>query len=102
MLGKELDGLGMLDTFRRLHGDERKYSYRSPGVEWGSSCDRVDLILISQNGDGLLLEADILDEERERGPSDHLPLYVTLGSQKCGLPEEPQELEASSNLTNDS
>jgi hypothetical protein len=25
-----------------------------------------------------LVEADILDEELERGPSDHLPIYATL------------------------
>ena len=25
-----------------------------------------------------LVEADILDEELERGPSDHVPIYVTI------------------------
>ena len=75
-------GLGMLDSFRYLHGDEKKYSYRARGIEWGTSCDRVDLILVSSqaNADGrkILIEADILDEEIERGPSDHLPCYATL------------------------
>ncbi|MCJ1379495.1 hypothetical protein MMC17_002596 [Xylographa soralifera] len=75
-------GLGMVDTYRALHQDERKYSYRGRGREWGSSCDRVDLILLSSNtitdGRIALTEADILDEEVERGPSDHVPLYVTI------------------------
>ena len=71
-------GLGMLDSFRELHGEERKYSYRSRGIPWGSSCDRVDLILLSRGAKQSLVEADILDEEAERGPSDHVPLYATL------------------------
>ena len=75
-------GLGMVDSFRAFHGNEKKYSYRSPSRVWGSSCDRVDLILFSSDlgsGSGYQLkEADILDEEDERGPSDHLPLYITL------------------------
>ena len=70
-------GLAMRDSYREVRGNERKYSYRSRGVEWGSSCDRVDLILASRGLHGLV-EADILDEEAERGPSDHCPLYVTL------------------------
>jgi exonuclease III len=90
------EGLGMLDSFRLLHGEERKYSYRSRGVEWGASCDRVDMILISRQAGHVsdtsahekskegkaswwdLVEADMLDEELERGPSDHVPIYATL------------------------
>ncbi|KEY72802.1 hypothetical protein S7711_10830 [Stachybotrys chartarum IBT 7711] len=74
-------GLEMVDSFRHLHGEERKYTYRSPAVPWGASCDRVDLILLSSyviQESGMLLEADILDEERERASSDHAPSYVTL------------------------
>ncbi|MCJ1437459.1 hypothetical protein MMC27_006846 [Xylographa pallens] len=75
-------GLEMVDTYRALHDGERKYSYRGRGREWGSSCDRVDLILLSSNrvtgGRIALTEADILDEELERGPSDHVPLYATI------------------------
>jgi exonuclease III len=87
------EGLGMLDTFRQLHGEERKYSYRSRGVGWGASCDRVDMIMISRQVADTskrgaeaaaeenwwdLFEADILDEELERGQSDHVPIYATL------------------------
>lgn len=79
---RERGGLEMVDTYRALHGEERKYSYRGRGGEWGSSCDRVDLILLSRSAfareRGGLAEADILDEEAERGPSDHLPLYITI------------------------
>lgn len=80
--GKKSGGLGMVDSFRALHDGEKKYSYRGRNREWGSSCDRVDLILLSGQShaqDGIALkEADILDEERERGPSDHVPLYITI------------------------
>ncbi|MCJ1247120.1 hypothetical protein MMC30_004331 [Trapelia coarctata] len=80
--GKEYGGLGMVDSFRALHDGEKKYSYRGRNGEWGSSCDRVDLILVSgeshANGRMTLKEADILDEEMERGPSDHVPLYITI------------------------
>ena len=84
-------GLDAVDAFRYVHGDERKYSYFSRGRLWGESCDRVDLCLVSRglvngaaladqrfvNG-GALVGADILDSKKERGPSDHVPLYVTL------------------------
>ena len=96
-------GLGMIDAFREIHGEERIYTYRPPGKPWGSGMDRVDLILCSgamrgrydggkdgagtdhgrrqqdmkEQGKGWrLVEADILDTEEERGPSDHVPLYV--------------------------
>ena len=78
MAAQKADAISMIDSFRELHGSERKYSYRFRGIPWGSSCDRVDLILISSLARTSLVEADILDEERERGPSDHVPLYVTL------------------------
>ena len=75
---QEIGGLAMLDTYRLLHGEERKYSYRPRGIPWGTSCDRVDLILASHTLSQRLLEADLLDDEAERGPSDHVPLYLTL------------------------
>ncbi|MCJ1353572.1 MAG: hypothetical protein MMC33_003559 [Icmadophila ericetorum] len=87
MKSKDGGGLGMKDSFRELHGGERKYSYRGRGCQWGVSADRVDLILVpagmiqiaeSWGAGASLVEADILDEEAERGPSDHVPSYVTL------------------------
>lgn len=74
-------GLEMVDSFHHLHGEERKCMYRSPAVQWGASCDRLDLILLSSyiiQESGMLFEADILDEEVVRTSNDHLPSYVTL------------------------
>ncbi|KAI9880256.1 MAG: hypothetical protein M1830_004601 [Pleopsidium flavum] len=78
------EGVGAVDTFREVHGGERRYSYFPRGRVWGESCDRVDLGMVSRglvNG-GRLVGADILDEVGERGPSDHVPLYVTLKLEK--------------------
>lgn len=50
--GKSENGEGArfegVDVFRALHGKTRKYTYH-PYVEWGSSCDRVDLIIVSRS-----------------------------------------------------
>ncbi|KAL8671770.1 MAG: hypothetical protein Q9168_003741 [Polycauliona sp. 1 TL-2023] len=75
--GIEEGGLGMRDSFREIHGEERKYSYRPPGKAWGEGIDRVDLILVSRLTQ--LVSADILDSEFERGTSDHVPLWVKVG-----------------------
>ena len=97
---KFMEGLRMKDSFREMWGEERRFSYRGRNVEWGKSADRVDLILLSSNIEtGVpsskvgklgkendepdkskvrLVEADILDNELDRGPSDHVPIYVTL------------------------
>ncbi|KAL9130711.1 MAG: hypothetical protein Q9217_001190 [Psora testacea] len=75
---KFMQELGMIDTFRHLKADERKYTYRPTGRPWGSGGDRVDLCLASKDLAPRLSDADILDSEAERGPSDHVPLYLTL------------------------
>lgn len=53
-----------VDVFRALRGKERKYTYhpRRDG-EWGSSCDRVDLIIASKSlyENGGIDDTDILD-----------------------------------------
>lgn len=71
-------GLRGIDTFRHLHPQQKKYTYHPRNVEWRTSCDRVDLIVASRTivEKGMLVEAGI--EEEDRGPSDHVPLYVTL------------------------
>ncbi|KAG8630804.1 hypothetical protein KVT40_002423 [Elsinoe batatas] len=75
--GKE--GLGMMDTFREVNGEEaRGYSYRPRGVKWGSSCDRVDYVMVSKGLRGRVREAGILESGQERGPSDHVPVFATL------------------------
>ncbi|KAL8786230.1 MAG: hypothetical protein Q9213_002919 [Squamulea squamosa] len=71
---KEVGGLALKDSFREVHGEERKYSYRPPGRVWGDGMDRVDLILVSEEME--IKGADILDSELERGLSDHVPSWV--------------------------
>lgn len=73
-----------IDVFRALRGKEQKYTYHPRGDnEWGSSCDRVDLIIASKSlcESGGIDDTDILDSPQERGNSDHVPLWVkvTLG-----------------------
>jgi exonuclease III len=73
-------GLKGVDVFRHLYGETRKYTYYGRNNEWGSSCDRVDLIVVSRSiveTPGLLTESNILNTVEERGHSDHVPLYVT-------------------------
>ncbi|KAI1260247.1 DNase I-like protein [Xylariaceae sp. FL1019] len=73
---KHMTGLDAIDTFRHTKGTERRYSYYSRGREWGTSCDRVDLIIASKTLDGFILDAGICDNQRDRGPSDHCPVWV--------------------------
>lgn len=68
-----------VDVFRALRCKERKYTYHPRGEnEWGSSCDRVDLIIASKGlyEDGRIDGTGILDSPQERGTSDHVPLWV--------------------------
>lgn len=99
-------GLRMVDSFREMKGEDRKYTYRPPGRVWGAGMDRVDLILCSRgmggnefeegrgSGQGKdrkwwrLVDADILDTEEERGPSDHVPLYVDVSPAEEALKHE--------------
>jgi exonuclease III len=73
-----LDGV---DVFRALHGAERRYTYHGRTKPWGTSADRVDLIITSRRlwDEGRVKEAGILDSPQERGPSDHVPLWVEIG-----------------------
>jgi exonuclease III len=74
---------------------DRKYSYRLQGIDWGASGDRVDMVLLSQHallaGRPVLVGAAILDDELERGPSDHVPLYATM-SMEHGLDVKAEDL----------
>ncbi|KAF2186440.1 exodeoxyribonuclease III [Zopfia rhizophila CBS 207.26] len=80
------DGEGMegVDIWREMHGDERKYSYFPRSREWGSSCDRVDYVIAGKTvwDAGLVKACGILDSEGERGPSDHVPIWVELVNEK--------------------
>lgn len=72
-----LDGV---DVFRALHGAERRYTYHPRTKQWGTSADRVDLIITSKKlwEEGRVRRTDILDTPQERGPSDHVPLWVEI------------------------
>ena len=81
------DELGMrgIDVFRHFHGDQKKYTYRSRNRPWGSSMDRVDLIIASRDlveQDDALVGSDICDNQLDRGHSDHVPLWVTVDTSK--------------------
>jgi exonuclease III len=71
-------GLGMIDTFRHLHPEQKSYTFYSRANTFGESCDRVDMILISKSLEGQLQEAGMHETPSERGPSDHVPLYAYL------------------------
>ncbi|KAL2038787.1 hypothetical protein N7G274_008545 [Stereocaulon virgatum] len=73
---KFIRGLGMIDTFRMVRGEERKFTYRPTNKPWGAGGDRVDMVLVTRGLEESVKEADILDSEEDRGPSDHVPLFV--------------------------
>jgi exonuclease III len=87
--GKEkcFDGI---DVFRAMHGAERRYTYHPRTKQWGTSCDRVDLIITSKRlwEDGRVRQTGILDSPQERGPSDHVPLWVEVAMELACLPSE--------------
>ena len=70
--------LGMLDTFRLKHGERQKYSYRPTNKPWGAGGDRVDMILVTRGLGGYVEDADVLDTEMDRGPSDHVPVVLEI------------------------
>ncbi|KAI1817006.1 DNase I-like protein [Poronia punctata] len=76
---EEMAGFDGIDSFRAVHGDARRYSYYPRTRDWGTSCDRVDLILLSRPLGNVLVDAGICDNPRDRGPSDHCPVWVELG-----------------------
>ncbi|KAH9906173.1 hypothetical protein F4778DRAFT_635163 [Xylariomycetidae sp. FL2044] len=95
---KNEKGFDGVDTFRHIHGDQRRYTYYPRGVEWGSSCDRVDLVIVSRSlveeeeeeeeeeaeprrrwQRLVVVDAGIGDYSRDRGPSDHRPVWVEIG-----------------------
>ncbi|KAK3082231.1 hypothetical protein LTS18_010648 [Coniosporium uncinatum] len=76
--GKE--SLGAVDVWRKIKGTEQRYTYHPRGVKWGASCDRVDLVVASGGlvEERRMVDVGILDSEKERGPSDHVPIWVEL------------------------
>lgn len=71
-------GLNGVDVWRKMHGDERRFTWYSRTKLWGTSCDRVDYFVAGRKlwQEGMIVASGIMDSERERGPSDHCPLWV--------------------------
>jgi len=76
----KIEGLNGVDVWRKMHGDERRYTYYSRGREWGTSCDRVDYFIAGRRAweKGMVKNSGIMDSEAERGPSDHCPIWVDI------------------------
>lgn len=75
------EGMRGVDSWREIHGEKRGYSYHGERAEeWGRSCDRVDLGIVSRGlaKRGGLIGADIWESVLERGDSDHVPIGVVL------------------------
>ena len=91
------EGMKGVDTWRWFKGEKRGYTYHGEKEEeWGRSCDRVDLGIVSRKmvewkevglkanelgrlrGGVRLLGADIWETVEERGHSDHVPISVVL------------------------
>lgn len=73
-----ISGLGMIDAFRTLHPKQKGYTYYPRTRNFGDSCDRVDMILISGDLETSLVDAGMHSTPAERGPSDHVPLFARL------------------------
>jgi exonuclease III len=75
------EGFKGVDVWRELHGEERRYTYFPRGREWGASCDRVDFVVAGRGmvEKGMVRACGIMDSEVERGPSDHVPIWVDVG-----------------------
>lgn len=74
-------GMHGIDAFRHFHGELKKFTYYPRRISWGSSCDRVDLIIVSPvliNELGAVIDADICDNALDRGHSDHVPLWISV------------------------
>ena len=75
------EGMRGVDSWREIHGEKRGYSYHGERAEeWGRSCDRVDLGIVSRGlvKRGGLIGAEIWESVLERGESDHVPIEVVL------------------------
>ncbi|CZS95375.1 uncharacterized protein RAG0_05037 [Rhynchosporium agropyri] len=74
-------GMKGVDSWRWVHGEKKGYTYHGERAEdWGRSCDRVDLGIVSKglaDREGLV-GAEIWESVLDRGGSDHVPIGVIL------------------------
>jgi exodeoxyribonuclease-3 len=74
-----MPALGAVDVFRRLHPEERKYTWFNRQAPPGKlDAARVDFALVTEGLLPSVVEADILDAPGDRYGSDHAPLFVRL------------------------
>ncbi len=59
-------GFRGVDVWRWLRGRERRYTYHPRGIEWGKSCDRVDLVVAGWSLVGWEDRGKDEDENEER------------------------------------
>jgi exonuclease III len=87
--GTKANGLKGVDIWRKMHCEERRYTYFSRGRHWGSSCDRVDYFIAGRKAweKECVRACGIMDSEAERGPSDHVPIWVDFELKGEGVKE---------------
>ena len=88
------EGLQAIDSFRSLFPKRKRYTWLPRNLEWKSSADRVDYILCSKqlgDNEGTIAQADVLMTEQERGPSDHVPVYIALDLDNQSPPDESDQ-----------
>ncbi|WXA85755.1 exodeoxyribonuclease III [Pendulispora rubella] len=70
---------GMVDIYRQLHPEERRYTWFSRRARLGQlDAARVDYILVSEDLVSRVRSATILDDPRYRAGSDHAPTVLEL------------------------
>jgi exonuclease III len=81
--------LNGVDVWRKMHDDERRFTYYPPERVWGTIRDRVGYVVIGRKmwDRGMVKACGIMDSEAERGPSDHPPVWVDVG---FGLKDEKE------------
>ena len=72
--------LDAVDVFRAKYGLEPKYTFYSTAMEFGTKCDRVDMAICSKQlwEDRRVIDMQIFNTKEDRGPSDHVPMYVDI------------------------
>jgi len=71
--------IDLVDVFRHLHPDERKYTWFNRRAPPGAlDAARVDFALVTEPLLPRIVEADILDAQEYRHGSDHAPIFVSL------------------------
>lgn len=78
--GNEEMSFNGVDIWRKMHGDERRFTWFSRTKAWGTSCDRVDYFIVSTGAwdKGYIKDCGIMDSKEERGPSDHVPIWADI------------------------